>query len=139
MEEEADAAGTSDRELVLGWVFGVLAAVVALAVAGSREDVSLSTTDLWREVAAAVLLDAMDYAMGQAGAQEARCDSDDFVATAGGRWPVVLMVEEGRVAVVCNRGGQSDGTDRQEEALEREACYVASGHLDDSSTGLCSS
>lgn len=95
MDEVTEAAGTTDRELVLGWVFGVLvaaaavaaaAAAVALVVAGSREDVSLSTTDLWREVAAAVLLDAMDYAMGQAGAQEARCDSDDFVATtAGGR------------------------------------------------------
>lgn len=67
MGEEAGAAGTTDRELVLGCVFGVLAAAaaaVALVVAGSREDVSLSTTDLWREVAAAVLLDAMDYAMG---------------------------------------------------------------------------
>ena len=91
VDEEAEAAGTTDRELVLGWVFGVLvvaaaAAAVALVVAGSREDVSLSTTDLWREVAAAVLLDAMDYAMGQAGAQEARRDSDDCVATtAGGR------------------------------------------------------
>ena len=71
LQEEADAAGTTDRELVLGCVFGVLAAAaVALLVAGSREDVSLSTTDLWREVAAAVLLDAMDYAMGQAGGTE---------------------------------------------------------------------
>lgn len=38
-----------------------------------------------------------------------------FVATAGGRWQVVLVVVEGvRVVVVCSRGGQSDGTDGQE-------------------------
>lgn len=46
---------------------------------------------------------------------------------------VLMVVEEVRVVVVCNRRARRSGRHRQTDggARNREACYVASGHLVD--------